>query len=90
MFKDEDLPVDRIVTLLPSATEIVCGLGLRDRLVGVTHECDYPASVQELPEVTRSSIDVDLSSSEIDSAVRIHLLTISGLYCIDIALLVSL
>ena len=90
MFKDEDLPVDRIVTLLPSATEIVCGLGLRDRLVGVTHECDYPASVQELPEVTRSSIDVDLSSSEIDSAVRKHLQTKSALYSIDKALLVSL
>ena len=90
MFKDEDLPVDRIVTLLPSATEIVCGLGLRDRLVGVTHECDYPASVQELPGVTRSSIDVDLSSSEIDSAVRKHLQTKSALYSIDKALLVSL
>jgi hypothetical protein len=34
--------VVRIVSLLPSATEIVCGLGLEDQLVGVTHECDYP------------------------------------------------
>ena len=39
----------RIVTLLPSATEIVCALGLRDQLVGVTHECDYPAGVETLP-----------------------------------------
>jgi len=46
----------RIVSLLPSATEIVCALGLRDQLVGVTHECDFPESVQPLPKVTRTLI----------------------------------
>ena len=39
----------RIVSLLPSATELICGLGLRDQLVGVSHECDYPASVVGQP-----------------------------------------
>ena len=46
----------RIVSLLPSATEIVCQLGLGDSLVGVTHECDYPLFVQSLPKVTRTLI----------------------------------
>lgn len=43
----------RIVSLLPSATEIVCALGLRDALVGVTHDCDFPADVRSVPRVTR-------------------------------------
>ena len=60
----------RIVSLLPSATEIVCELGLGDRLVGVTHECDYPPFVTELPKVTRTLIPHDASSQEIDLLVR--------------------
>jgi iron complex transport system substrate-binding protein len=43
----------RIVTLLPAATEIVCALGLRDRLVGRSHECDFPEDVTGLPALTR-------------------------------------
>ena len=39
----------RIVSLLPSATEIICQLGLESELVGVTHECDWPAAVWALP-----------------------------------------
>ena len=46
----------RIVSLLPSATEIVCEIGLGHQLVGVTHECDYPASVLNLP---KSYEDID-------------------------------
>ena len=46
----------RIVSLLPSATEIVCEIGLGHQLVGVTHECDYPASVLNLPKVTKTLI----------------------------------
>ena len=46
----------RIVSLLPSATEIVCALGLRDQLVGVSHECDFPPGVESLPWLTRSHI----------------------------------
>ncbi len=60
----------RIVTLLPAATEIVAALGQGDRLVGISHECDYPPEVQHLPRVTTSPIDPSLSSDMIDRAVR--------------------
>ncbi|WP_442509771.1 cobalamin-binding protein [Novipirellula sp. SH528] len=73
----------RIISLLPSATEIVCALGLRDQLVGVTHECDYPADVAELPKVTRTLIPHDASSGEIDSLVRERLKTEKALYSLD-------
>ncbi len=47
----------RIASLLPSATEIVCALGLADQLVGVSHECDYPPEVvADLPRLTRAAI----------------------------------
>lgn len=73
----------RIVSLLPSATEIICALGLRDQLVGVTHECDYPASVQGLPVVTHSRIPSGLSSAKIDSLVRDQLDGADALYTLD-------
>ncbi|HEY0546485.1 MAG TPA: cobalamin-binding protein [Pyrinomonadaceae bacterium] len=64
----------RIVSLLPSATEIVCALGLEDALVGVTHECDYPPSVVGKPQLTASRISHEtMSSAEIDHAVRSQL-----------------
>lgn len=59
----------RIVSLLPSATEIVCALGLRDQLVGVSHECDYPSDVVGLPIVTAPKIDVDGDSRSIHEGV---------------------
>ncbi len=59
----------RIISLLPSATEIVCALGLADRLVAVTHECDYPAEALTKPHITRSLLPANLSSGEIDAAV---------------------
>lgn len=77
----------RIVSLLPSATEIVCELGLRDQLVGVTHECDYPASVASLPKVTRTLIPVDATSREIDALVRDRLGAQSALYTLDMDVL---
>ncbi len=61
---------ERIVSLLPSSTEIVCALGLRDRLVGVSHECDYPASVRELPAVTEPKLDPYKPSAAIDARIR--------------------
>ena len=73
----------RIVSLLPSATEIVCSLGLSDQLVGVTHECDYPAFVADLPRVTRTLIPHDASSREIDVLVRERLKTQRALYSLD-------
>ena len=81
------MAANRIVTLLPSATEIVCALGLEDKLVGVTHECDFPATVSNLPHVTRSVIHQNMSSAEIDGAVREHLETNQALYSLDVPLL---
>lgn len=61
----------RIISLLPSATEIVCALGLEESLVGITHECDYPPSVAGKPRLTASRISHSrMSSAEIDHAVR--------------------
>lgn len=60
----------RIVSLLPSATEIVCGLGLRSALVGRSHECDFPHGVETLPVVTRPRAPLSGSSREIDAQVR--------------------
>lgn len=80
----------RIVSLLPSATEIVCALGLGDQLVGVTHECDYPQAVQSLPRVTRTSIPVDASSCEIDRLVSEQLKMTKALYQLDLPLLKEL
>src|SRR6266581_3188223 len=59
----------RIVSLLPAATEIVAALGAMGRLVGVSHECDFPPQVRSLPRVTRSRIDPSLASGAIDRAV---------------------
>ncbi|MEX0901850.1 MAG: cobalamin-binding protein [Pseudohongiellaceae bacterium] len=70
----------RIVSLLPSATELICSLGLADSLVGVSHECDYPAAVKSLPAVTRSAINPQMTSQEIDQAVRQQLKTEQALY----------
>jgi len=73
----------RIVSLLPSATEIVCGLGLRESLVAVSHECDHPADVAGLPVVTRAKIDVKRTSREIDTDIRALLRQGLGVYDID-------
>lgn len=80
----------RIVSLLPSATEIVCALGLNDQLVGVTHECDWPSEVKRLPRVTRTLIPKDAGSTEIDSRVRDRLRTQQALYTLDMSLLETL
>jgi len=59
----------RIVSLLPSLTELVCALGRGDDLVGVTHECDYPAGVEKLPHLTRSRLPTAATSAEINALV---------------------
>jgi iron complex transport system substrate-binding protein len=59
----------RVVTLLPAATEIVAAVA-PESLVGVSHECDFPAWVTALPRVTRTSVNVGASSAEIDRQVR--------------------
>lgn len=73
--------------MLPSATEIVCALGLDSDLVGVTHECDYPAFVRALPKVTQTVIPHDASSARIDALVRDRLVTQRALYTLDLATL---
>ena len=80
----------RIVSLLPSATEIVCEIGLGDQLVGVTHECDYPPFVRGLPKVTKTLIPLDASSHEIDLLVRERLKTQRALYSLDQSVLEQL
>jgi iron complex transport system substrate-binding protein len=61
---------ERIASLLPSATEIVCALGLADRVVGVSHECDFPAAIVGRAVLTEPKLDPRGRSSEIDAAVR--------------------
>ncbi len=80
----------RIVSLLPSATEIVCTLGLGDQLVGVTHECDYPDFVTKLPKVTKTLIPHDATSARIDELVRERLKTQRALYTLDLPTLEAL
>lgn len=73
----------RIVSLLPSATEIIAALGLDEQLVGVTHECDFPRSVAALPKVTNTLIPTDATSAEIDRLVRERLGGKSALYTLN-------
>jgi iron complex transport system substrate-binding protein len=74
----------KIVSLLPSATEIVCALGLEADLVGITHECDYPPSVTNRPALTASRISHEtMSSAEIDHAVRSQLDGHGSIYDLD-------
>src|SRR5947207_934188 len=77
----------RICSLLPSATEVVFALGMGHSLVGVTHECDYPAETAGIPKVTRSLIPPGSSSAEIDAAVSSTLGATGSLYELDLALL---
>jgi iron complex transport system substrate-binding protein len=60
----------RIVSLVPHATELLFALGLGDDVVAVTHECDFPAAVRDLPQVTRDVLPRGLGAAEIDAAVR--------------------
>lgn len=81
----------KIVSLLPSATETICALGLADSLLAVTHECDYPAAAREKPWITRSRLPAGLTSGEIDQAVRSQLDSDAhSLYTIDRDLLAKL
>lgn len=73
----------RIVSLLPSATEIVCQLGASANLVGISHECDFPEAIRERPVLTRSRIDAHGSSREIDAAVRAAMPEALSIYAVD-------
>lgn len=81
----------RIASLLPSATEIVCALGLEENLVGVTHECDFPKFVAGKPHLTASRISHEtMTSAEIDHAVRSQLDGHGSIYDLKTDLLAEL
>jgi len=80
----------RIATLLPSATEIVCKLGLENNLVGISHECDYPISIKKLPKLTSSSIGKNKNSKAINNSVEELLNNSISVYDLKIELLKSL
>jgi iron complex transport system substrate-binding protein len=80
----------RIASMLASGTELVCALGLGDRLVARSHECDFPAWVKRLPAVSRPTFDIDGTSGEIDARVRERLRAGAPLYEVDEPLLASL
>jgi len=81
----------RIVSLLPSATEIVAALGLGGQLVGRSEECDWPPEVRSLPAVTAARIDsAELAGADIDRAVRDALAEGGSLYALDEQLVAEL
>ena len=77
----------RIVSLLPSATEILYAIGAGDQVVGVTHECDFPIETRGKPHLTSSSLPQVARSADIDRHVRAHLHVGSSIYALDGALL---
>jgi iron complex transport system substrate-binding protein len=77
----------RVVSLLPAATEIVGALAAMEWLVGVSHECDFPAEASEKPRVTRCLIPDSLPSAEVDRWVRETLRNTGTLYTLDVPLL---
>ena len=84
-------PVGRIASLLPSATEIVCALGLDDHLVGISHCCDHPSAIRSKPRLTRPRFPLaGRTSGEIDAAVRQALRGFGSVYEVDAARLAAL
>src|SRR5580658_537982 len=73
----------RIVTLLPSATEIVCALGFESELLGRSHECDFPPSVKRLPALTEPKFNPEGSSAEIDARVKAIVREALSVYRVD-------
>ena len=73
----------RIISLLPSTTEIVCALGLADDLVAVTHECDYPPVARTKPAVTASALDAASNSATIDRLVAGSIHDHRAIYSLD-------
>lgn len=77
----------RIVSLVPSATEMLFALGLEDDVVAVTHECDYPPAARALPRVTRDRLPQGLTAAQIDAAVKERTLRGESIYELDRELL---
>ena len=79
--------MNRVVSLLPSSTEIIHALGCGERIVGRSHECDYPAGIDALPPCTAPKFDPDGTSREIDERVKAVLQDAVSVYSVDTALL---
>ncbi|MCY3761400.1 MAG: cobalamin-binding protein [Gemmatimonadetes bacterium] len=79
--------MNRVVSLLPSSTEIICALGCGERLVGRSHECDYPPGVGDLPACTAPKFDPDGTSYQIDQRVKAILQEAVSVYRVDAGLL---
>jgi iron complex transport system substrate-binding protein len=80
----------RVVSLLPSATEILFAVGAGDQVVGVTHECDFPEGARGLPHLTSSLLPHELDAAGIDRHVRASVHAGSSLYGLDDAKLAAL
>jgi iron complex transport system substrate-binding protein len=80
----------RIVSLLPAATEILCALGAGDCVVGVTHECDFPAEARSKPALIRPRVDPAAPPAEIDRQVRQLVARGESLYAVDANQLIDL
>lgn len=74
---------DTIISLLPASTEIICALGLESQLIGRSHQCDYPESVQGLPVCSTSKVNPDDSSAAIDKQVKEVLANALSIYEVD-------
>jgi iron complex transport system substrate-binding protein len=77
----------RIVSLVPSATEMLFALGLGSDVIAVTHECDYPPAALELPKITSDSLPSGLTSAQIDAAVKERTLAGESIYELDVEML---
>ncbi len=80
----------KIISLIPSATEMIFALGAEEFLVGRSHECDFPAETASIPVCTSSSINNELSSQAIDDAVKAKVWNALSLYNINIDLIKQL
>jgi iron complex transport system substrate-binding protein len=76
---------DRVASLLPSATEIICAVGAEAQLVGISHECDFPDTIRHLPRLTHARLRPVRSSREIDREARSVLQDALAVYEIDLA-----
>lgn len=74
---------ERIVSLIPSATEIACALGFADSLVARSHECDFPPGVESLPALTEPKLDASAASRAIDDRVKQLVRDGSSVYRVD-------
>ncbi len=74
----------RIVSLVPSSTEMLFALGLGSEVIAVTHECDHPAQARELPKITRDALPDDLTPGQIDAVVRTRTEQGEPLYQLDV------